>query len=517
MPLKLRVISDQYKQLGKTSSQLFGVHGGNIGRAPDNDWVLPDPDRYVSSHHAKVTFRAGSWILEDLSTNGVYINDNDAPLSVTGPKKLKDGDRLRLGDYDIVVSIDEHSDFSPDASGQMPTPPALRDQQAKASRSASDQADYLRHGTFRNHKNNRSSNNLGNDLGADLDITGLLVSGSRDAHDNVDSVATFDRDTKEASAFGQSSMKPQPSSPPQSSKAHSSKQNSSKSPKVSSATASLLDDFLEVDLSSAAASGEPSNDWHMTTRRLQPRNATSSGAAPLLQVMSAPAGQQSAQRDVGLVARAEPERRRGGNDGYHDLQAGVEALCRGAGIDPAALPADAHASLLTLAGQMMREVVLDLMEALRSRGDQKNRFHIGQTTIQPNQNNPLKFSASVEEALRKLLDSHSTRYLGPVEALREAFTDLKNHQIAIDAGMNAALNDLLGRVDPAELQERFDRGLKRNPLLGGVNKSKYWELYTEFYPLLNQRDARGWPAVFSEEFTRAYAARVDELENSKKK
>jgi type VI secretion system FHA domain protein len=166
---------------------------------------------------------------------------------------------------------------------------------------------------------------------------------------------------------------------------------------------------------------------------------------------------------------------------------------------------------------MVREVVLDLMEALRSRGDQKNRFHISQTTIQPVQNNPLKFSTSVEDALRKLFDGYSTRYLGPVEALREAFTDLKNHQLAIDAGMHAALNDVLSRVDPIELQERFDRGLKRNAPQGVVNKGKYWDLFTEFYPLLNQRDGRGWPSVFTEEFTRAYAAKVDELENVKKR
>ena len=79
MSLKLRVISDHHKALGRRSSKLFGVTGGRIGRAQDNDWVLPDPDRYVSSHHCKIVFRAGKWILEDTSTNGVFINGSDAP------------------------------------------------------------------------------------------------------------------------------------------------------------------------------------------------------------------------------------------------------------------------------------------------------------------------------------------------------------------------------------------------------------------------------------------------------
>jgi type VI secretion system protein len=519
MPLKLRIISDQYKQLGKASSQLFGVSGGKIGRAPDNDWVLPDPDRYVSSHHAKVSFRAGSWILEDTSTNGVFVNDNDIPLSVSGPRKLKDGDRLRFGDYDIVVTIDENNDLAADTGGQ---PSGQRERTAKTTRSSAQEIDYLRHGTFRNHSRSRTREQMGDDLGEDLDVTGLLVSGSRDDRSN-DAVAAFDRHAEDSIA---SARAPTPPIKPAAAK-----------PTKNGGPASLLDDLLHED----GRSEMPENvtdDWHMTTRRLQKRNTGAAAAAPLLQVVTEPAPTAAPQpkplpvtiaREPAALtrpepavarlepaARAEPERRRN-VDGFAELQAGVEALCRGAGIDPTSLPAGAHASLLTLAGQMLRETVLDLMEALRNRGDQKNRFHVANTAIRPNNNNPLKFSANVEEALRKMLDGHSTRYMGGVDALREAFTDLKNHQAAIDAGMHAALNDLLGRVDPTELQERFDRGLKRNPLLGAVNKTKYWDLYTEFYPLLNQRDARGWPAVFTEEFARAYSEKVEELDNPKRR
>jgi type VI secretion system FHA domain protein len=91
--------------LGKAGSRMFGVHGGRIGRAPDNDWVLPDPERYVSSHHASVQFRGGKWILEDTSTNGVFVNDSSTPISVNGPYQMHEGDRLRFGDYEFIVSI----------------------------------------------------------------------------------------------------------------------------------------------------------------------------------------------------------------------------------------------------------------------------------------------------------------------------------------------------------------------------------------------------------------------------
>ena len=54
MTLRLRVVSDQRRSLGDRSSIVFTVDGGTIGRSADNDWVFPDPLRYVSAHHARV-------------------------------------------------------------------------------------------------------------------------------------------------------------------------------------------------------------------------------------------------------------------------------------------------------------------------------------------------------------------------------------------------------------------------------------------------------------------------------
>jgi len=469
MALKLRVISDHYKQLGKASSRIFGVTGGRIGRAPDNDWILPDPERYVSSHHASIQFRGGKWLLEDTSTNGVFVNNSDTPVSVSGPYQMHDGDRVRFGDYEFLVSIDEHTDFSPDASGQMPAP--MRVQRGGATPSAPPK---------RAVGQSYDPNRYGRDLGADLDIHDLLG----------------DSDESESTLPGYSVEESAPADPIPTLTA-------TKSPATN-----LLDDALAESLPLGSGPGKISDDWHMSTRRIAKRDA-SDASVPVLQPVpsqSMPSARNELDRPRRSITPVES-----GVDAT-----AVEAFYRGAGIDVASLPPDAHAAFFGLAGQMLREVVLNLMESLKSRADQKDRLRIGKPG-QPNNNNPLKVSASVEEALRKLLDVKNSRYLGPAEALRDAFNDLKNHQLAVDAAMQAAIDDLLFRLEPSELQERFDRGLKRNPLLGVVNKTKYWELYTEFYPLLNQRDARGLPAVFTEEFTRIYAEKIAELENTKKK
>ena len=63
MALRLRIVSDHASLLGDQSTKVFGVHGGTIGRATDNEWILPDPERYLSGKHIRIDFRAGNYIL----------------------------------------------------------------------------------------------------------------------------------------------------------------------------------------------------------------------------------------------------------------------------------------------------------------------------------------------------------------------------------------------------------------------------------------------------------------------
>jgi len=62
-----------------------------IGRGPGCDIALGDET--VSRRHARLVFRDGGWIVQDLeSTNGVTVNG-----AKVGRCQLRPGDRLRLG------------------------------------------------------------------------------------------------------------------------------------------------------------------------------------------------------------------------------------------------------------------------------------------------------------------------------------------------------------------------------------------------------------------------------------
>jgi predicted component of type VI protein secretion system len=77
----------------------------SIGRGPDNDWVLADPDRHLSKRHCVLGWRDGAWQLADVSTNGTFVNREREAVGPRRPRPLRDGDRLQLGAYEIEVRI----------------------------------------------------------------------------------------------------------------------------------------------------------------------------------------------------------------------------------------------------------------------------------------------------------------------------------------------------------------------------------------------------------------------------
>jgi type VI secretion system protein ImpI/type VI secretion system protein len=148
------------------------------------------------------------------------------------------------------------------------------------------------------------------------------------------------------------------------------------------------------------------------------------------------------------------------------------------------------------------------MELNQARNEFRNRFRIAAPAADAPES-PLNFSRGVDEALVRLLSTVSTR-AGSVEAIRENLRELKAQNAATLTATRAAFEEFLSRVDPKELEERFDRVGKRG-VFGGQNKAKYWDLYAELYSGLAQRPADGFPHLFTETFAKAYEAKLRAL------
>ena len=85
------------------------VRGGefSIGRGQDNEWVIPDPERHLSKRHCRLVYSVGDWQLHDLSANGTFLNRASEPVGKGASAKLRNGDRIKFGLYELEVMIDE--------------------------------------------------------------------------------------------------------------------------------------------------------------------------------------------------------------------------------------------------------------------------------------------------------------------------------------------------------------------------------------------------------------------------
>lgn len=124
MPLVLKVISAHRESMGGGYVQEFAACGGTLGRSLSCDWPLPDSKRYISSRHAMIDYQGGAYYLVDLSKNGTFINGSNSPVGEGNPQRLFDGDKFRLGEFEISVEITE--------SEQEPAEDRMRDSVVRA-------------------------------------------------------------------------------------------------------------------------------------------------------------------------------------------------------------------------------------------------------------------------------------------------------------------------------------------------------------------------------------------------
>ena len=401
MPLRLRVTSDSNALAPEARVREFAAVGGTIGRQGDNDWVLPDDHRYVSSRHAMIEHQSGAWYLVDTSRNGVYINDADMPVGKGHPQRLFDGDRLRIGAYEIAVDISESSE--------------------------DEQHDGMR----------------------DSIVRAQLVPEEESLE-----LALVSEDKMLGDVGLQQHFMP------------------------NSALVQKLDSL-------------PSRPGKPATA------AAVKGPAP--------------------AVAAQPENPSTPVPDAADQRA-LDRFIAAAGLKPEATAGVPAGDLMETSGKLLRLMVGGLMELLRERSHMKDTFRLPQTVMQAAQNNPLKFSPNIEEALRYLLNNRNEgSYLSAEEAVKAGFRDVRQHEQALVKAMLQAVEDYVERFDPDELKARFDKGMKRSGLLAGTNKLKYWELYEESYHALTQRDDGGPPQLFSEEFARAYSEEMDVARTARKR
>ena len=384
MPLQIEVISEHKSALGDERIKKFGPGGGTIGRSVKSDWTLPDPDNYVSGRHCTIDYQAGAYYLADTSTNGVFINGEKKPIGKGNPRRLYDGDRLRMGDFAFVVSLDEGLDLNiPESEPSIVIP---------------------------DH------------------------SGERVPEEAMKSAIQL-LDEEEITG----------------------------------------DDAFRTSLAEGAGS----------KARVQHEPGLSATQAVPIPDFKA---QQPAPH---------------GGHGGKDLLA---AFIKGLGIERTDIhPTVDLLDLMENAGRILQEFVSGTGELLASRAAVKDMFKIDQTMVLPQYNNPLKVADNQRDSLLQLLIGKQDDHLAPNEAVKQVCRELKFHQDALLGAMTTAFLEFVDRLDPDELAANFDGARDKKSYFNFLNQLRYWQMYSDLYPILTQPGAGQFPHQFGETFVRAYA------------
>ncbi|WP_242169698.1 MULTISPECIES: type VI secretion system-associated FHA domain protein TagH [unclassified Pseudomonas] len=407
-----------------------------IGRSSDNDWVLPDPERLVSSQHCVIQYKDGRYYLTDNSTNGVELVNAGIRMRRGNSELLQDGELIRIGDYEIQARID----FNVQAVDSQP---------------------------FTGDSPNSFEALMGAvaNTPAPVPVIAPQFQGAS-SMDTLPDLFDF--------------LTPTAVPPPTVADHVPSEQHDFRPPTP------VAVPVVEKPVVSGSVIPE---DWDLFGDTPAPvvsipTPVTPPPAPPVVQpppvVEPVPPVADSQQPDL------------------------LQAFLRGAGLDQLRLDkAQAEAQMESI-GRSYRLMVEGLIDVLRARASLKGEFRMQQTMIQPAENNPLKFAPNADEALLLLLRHGNQAFMAPDIAVRDSFDDLRAHQLAVMAGVEAAIKHLLTRFEPAQLEERMGKPAGLSSLFNGSRQAQYWQQFTELYSNISREAQEDFQDLFGREFSRAY-------------
>jgi type VI secretion system FHA domain protein len=483
--LLIRAISFKGQPTEREIVGRFEEAGGTIGRGANSTMVLPDPDRYISRTHATISFQAGGFLITDNGTRNPLVL-NDRSLGAGSQARLADGDRIQLGGYTLevalipsqgrlgnVAAVDPFADLVNVRPDRLPDSGKMR----PAEPMPPPRPDPLRAPMPQHPTRDPLADLQGREASID-ELLGLKGSGLREPLGAPPPQPPLPRSGEPLPVdplqmFG-GPVKPIP--PP-----------------------TIPDDAWEIFTPYAPPPAKLDPALEPRRQEIPP--------APLPPTRLSPELPPSPPR---LPPEPPPLAQRpvAGRPGEPALLA---AFLRGAGIGESQLPGGLTPETLEAVGKVLREAIQGTLDLLRARGLTKSEMRADVTVITPVDNNPLKFSPTVEVALGHLLSPHARGFLPPLRAIQEAYDDLRAHQFGVLAGMRAALEEVLARFAPSELEQQLSEPSALDSLLPINRKAKEWDLFVEHYETIAGQAREDFNAVFGSAFRQAYEAQVKQL------
>ncbi|WP_426104352.1 type VI secretion system-associated FHA domain protein TagH [Massilia sp. TSP1-1-2] len=513
----LRILTYRNQPVPPAGPVGFAKAGGTIGRAPDNALVLDDASKYISRVHAKVALRDGVFMLEDVGSNPSVVNDR--PLGKGKEVALAHGDRVTIGDYQLMAVIEAGMAAlnlpqaplnNPDLPLFVPPPPPppvqlppleLTPRPASGILSASTpppaigMLDALSAASILDVGPGDSFQVGG------ADPLGLNLFG--DGADVPRHAAESDHVSPELAAFSMPAMfaaaPPVPASAP------------ALAPAAPGSFAFPADydplaDFFAPPLAKPAPPVYAPPPVPTSAPAFVPDELASFDLGGLTDAAPSPVAPP--------MEIAPPAAAPAPSTGAADSEI-LQALLRGLGLPELRFHRPAT-EVAEIVGSMLREATAGTIDVLMARALTKKESRMDVTILSVRENNPLKFFPNAEGALTQMLTGTMAGYMAPSQAMAGAFDDLRAHELAVIAGMRAALAAVLHRFDPDQIEARLAVPTVMDKMLSSNRKAKMWDRLVELYGEIAREADDDLQRLFGEKFAEAYEDQVARLRQAKK-
>lgn len=487
MTLTLQI--ENYDMLDDGGPAQFTVsgRGAEIGRASVRDWVLPDPTKHISGHHFNILFQDGAYFLQDVSTNGTFLQGSRYRLEQ--PHRLSTGDRFQVGPYFIVAHVQ--------AASQPAATPGLQTWAPTSAAPAGGADPWDMGGPAAPVEVVPQAPGARREDFAD-DFIANPVSLPPVEMPSVPDDDPFALPPRSGGIQMPSHLTTPPQAMPQPSpiSAPPGPARASQPPPQPVPQAAPPQPEPPVQPPQA----QPPLDAPIYTNPTTPPMAREvpGGPQPL-----APAPRLDAAR----IARPDPVAPAASAPSASPESTDfVRAFCEAAGVAPDAYSDVSAQELARALGASTRHVAVELMTLLQVRNAAKQFTRGGERTMRRNSdNNPLKFLPDAEQAIEAMYLKHRAGFLKGPEGVAEALRDVRVHQAAVFAAIQPALAQLLSDLSPEEIEESAGAGGGMLGSVGGNKRTRAWDTYVERWDAKASSHDNGMLGEFLVHFAKAYA------------